>query len=213
MSEDDDKTRIIGRRVSHSQDARNETDDEKTRIMRSSASVSADFATSAPTRIFSGDGSNVGAQPDSAAKEVAADQKTVLFRARSGAAAGEHPVTGDGNAFSPVVGWVVIIEGPGKGNSFNLGYGVNHIGRDQGQRVSLPYGDAGISREKHVSVVYDQKNRKFFIQQGHGSGLAYEQGDPVLQPVQLRGNERISLGSTTLVFIPFCNSDFDWEDA
>ena len=29
----------------------------------------------------------------------------------------------------PVVGWVVIIEGPGKGRSLELGMGANHVGR------------------------------------------------------------------------------------
>src|SRR5579863_6049785 len=29
----------------------------------------------------------------------------------------------------PVVGWVVVVDGPGKGNALPLGYGMNEIGR------------------------------------------------------------------------------------
>lgn len=201
MNEDDDKTRIIGRRALPQQDIGSDSDDEKTRIIRQSSSVSDDLGTSAPTRIFSAD-----------EKQVEADQKTVLFKPNS--SSGKDSGMASGNSVSePVVGWMVIVEGAGKGNSHNLSYGVNQIGRDEKQRISLNYGDSGISRENHVSVVYDQRNRKFFIQQGNGSGLAYLHGEPILQPLKLEGYERIVIGSTTLAFIPFCNSEFDWEDA
>ena len=49
----------------------------------------------------------------------------------------------------PTVGWVVVINGPGKGRSLPLGYGMNKIGRDATQRIALDFGDKEISRENH----------------------------------------------------------------
>ncbi len=41
----------------------------------------------------------------------------------------EGGAAGAGFAEDPVVGWVVVIKGPGRGTSVPLGYGMNSIGR------------------------------------------------------------------------------------
>jgi len=111
-----------------------------------------------------------------------------------------------------VVGWLVIVDGPGKGIGLALGYGWNSIGRGEDQRVRLDFGDGEISRETHCAVAYDGKNRKFFIQHGGGRNLTYLGDDPVLAPQELQANARISLGRTSLQFVPFCGGSFDWAD-
>jgi hypothetical protein len=113
-------------------------------------------------------------------------------------------------AKQPVVGWLVIINGPGRGESITLGYGLNSIGRAGEERVSLDYGDEEISREKHALLTYDPKGRKFYLQHGGGINLTYIGNDPVLQTVELKGGEVISIGKTELSFVPFCGQNFDW---
>lgn len=111
-----------------------------------------------------------------------------------------------------VVGWLVILEGPGKGRSVQLGYGLNSIGRGIDQRVRLDFGDSQISRSTHCSIAYDLKNRKFFLQHGEAQNLTYLADQPVLSPVELTDKAIISLGGTTLQFIALCGADFDWQD-
>lgn len=112
----------------------------------------------------------------------------------------------------PVVAWLVIMNGPGKGNSLTLGYGANSIGRSDSERVSLNFGDEEISRESHSIITFDPKSRRYFIQQGTGKNLTYLDEQPVLAPTELSGHNVIALGNTTLRLVPFCDKDFDWQD-
>ncbi len=113
-------------------------------------------------------------------------------------------------AAEPVVGWLVVVDGPGRGHSLKLGYGMNGIGRGDAERVSLDFGDEEISRHGHAMLTYDTKGRKFYIQHGGGTNLTYLGEVPVLQPYELKGREIISIGNTKLCFIPFCGADFEW---
>ena len=112
----------------------------------------------------------------------------------------------------PVVGWLVVIDGPGKGKSVQLGYGMNSIGRSPEERVALIFGDEEISRKGHAAIVYDPRGRKFYIQHGDGTNLTYIGDAPVLQPTELKGWEHVSIGRTKLMFVPFCSQQFDWQD-
>lgn len=112
----------------------------------------------------------------------------------------------------PVVGWVVIVKGPGQGASISLGYGMNGVGRASAERICLDFGDEQISRTQHATITYDPRGRKYFVAHGGGKNLTYLGEDPVLVPVELKGGEEIVIGETTLRFVPFCGEDFDWRD-
>ena len=134
--------------------------------------------------------------------------KTVLVRPSGGSRSEPSQGSQDG----PVVGWLVVVEGPGKGESRNLGYGVNAIGRDASNRVRLDFGDAGISRVKQAMVTYDSRNRAFYVQHGESNNLSYLNNEPVLAPAKLSSRDRIRIGNDTeLLFIPLCGSEFEWE--
>lgn len=123
------------------------------------------------------------------------------------------PVVKMGDAMSnPVVGWLVIINGPGKGYILQLGYGMNGIGRSQTEQVCLDFGDEEISRTQHAIVTYDPRGRKFYVQHGGGKNLSYLGEKPLLIPTELHGGEEILLGQTTLRFVPLCGENFDWQD-
>lgn len=113
----------------------------------------------------------------------------------------------------PVVGWLVIVEGPGKGRSVQLGYGSNSLGRGATDRVKLDFGDDQISRNGHAVVTYDPRGRKFYVQHGGGTNLTYLGDDPVLAPTELPAQGRIGIGNTVLRFVPFCGTEFDWQDS
>ncbi len=151
--------------------------------------------------------------------EAADDDSTRIYRPQR-ADAGSASAAGASSArpqeldyaADPVVGWLVIIDGPGKGKSLNLGYGMNSIGRDANERVSLNFGDEEISRNGHAQLSYDPRGRKFYFQHGGGANLSYVGDVPVLQPTVLTGGEILLIGKTVLRFAPFCGPEFDWQD-
>ena len=139
------------------------------------------------------------------------DPETKIFRPKKASASSEESAgSSDSVADELVVGWLVVVEGPGKGTSHPLGYGVNSIGRGAEERVSLNYGDNEISREKHASITFDHKNTRFYLQHGGGTNVIYIGDDPVLQPVELTGREVIGIGDTKVCFVPFCDKSFSW---
>lgn len=132
---------------------------------------------------------------------------------RRGSASEDEGAAGGDSMDDPVVGWVVVVDGPGRGTSLPLGYGMNSIGRSKGERICLDFGDEQISRSRHAVITYDPRGRKYFVQHGGGRNLTYLGGDqPVLTPVELKGGEEIVLGETKLRFVPFCGESFDWQD-
>lgn len=140
----------------------------------------------------------------------AADPKTKLVRrsSKGAPAADADDQSGEG----PVVGWLVVVEGPGRGKALTLGYGMNSLGREPGNRVSLPFGDEEISRNKHATVTYDPRGRKFYLQHGESSNLTYIGEDPVLAPTELKSGDSIRLGGETVLrFVPLCGDDFSWD--
>ena len=113
---------------------------------------------------------------------------------------------------SQVVGWVVVLRGPGKGASREIGYGNNPVGRSREAAINLDFADETISREKHCVLTYDPKSRQYFISPGESRNLVYLNDTPVLAPTVLSAGDKLGLGKTLLSFVPFCGADFDWED-
>lgn len=113
----------------------------------------------------------------------------------------------------PVVGWVVVIAGKGKGQSFTLVTGVNSIGRDVDQHIALNCGDEKISRKQHALITYEPNAHVFYLQNGMGSNLTYldHATNVVLQPTILQSGQCILIGDTILKFVALCSADFDWH--
>jgi hypothetical protein len=111
----------------------------------------------------------------------------------------------------PVVGWLVVVEGRGKGRSLEIGIGANPIGRDEGQKLRVDFGDRHISREKHAILIFDPRSNRFFLQSGDVRNLTYVGDDLVLSPVELVGGETILVGETKFRFVPLCGAQFRWS--
>jgi len=112
-----------------------------------------------------------------------------------------------------VVGWLVVVAGPGRGNFAPIYDGGNSIGRDPDQRIRLNFGDETISRSAHAYISYDYMERRFSIRDGGKSNLVRLNKTPVLQPVELKTGDRVSIGRTEFAFVGFCGPDFDWQEA
>jgi len=134
----------------------------------------------------------------------------LLFRSSSSKNA--EPIITKDAMTDPVVGWLVIVDGPGKGHALQLGYGMNSIGRSQHERLCLNFGDEGVSRNQHAIITYDPRGRKYYVQHGGGKNITYLDDKPLLVPTELQGGEHILVGKTTLRLVPLCGEHFDWQD-
>lgn len=113
---------------------------------------------------------------------------------------------------APVVGWLVIVKGPGIGRSYPIAAGMNVVGRGEAANVRLPDVDRQLSRS-HARIAYDPRSRGFKISAGEGRNLTYVNGEMLDQSRLLEGAELIEFGDATHVrFVPFCGPHFDWSD-
>lgn len=114
---------------------------------------------------------------------------------------------------APVVGWLVVIDGPGKGNFRPVFPGSNTLGRLSSQRIPIDFGDDTISGEKQAFLVYDARKRHFqLVPNLEKSNLIHLNESAVLSNTELKAKDRLTVGQTTLLFMPLCGEDFDWVD-
>lgn len=116
----------------------------------------------------------------------------------------------DSAAPSPVVGWLVCIEGPVRGADYRIHAGYNYIGRDSGDiRIR---GDAQISRQNHAMIAFDESDCSYFVGPSAGRNLIKVNGKTVLNAVQIQNYDVISIGSTKLIFVALCGEAFTWHE-
>lgn len=135
----------------------------------------------------------------------------------SGATLKTRVFMGDTNATTdehyPVVGWLVVMQGKGKGHDFRLIQGENRIGRGEDMEVCLDFGldsDDTVSRDAHAIVVYDSNSNEFFVERGNSRNLPLLNGSTIRRDQNLSPGDIIRLGDTELQFIAFCNDKFKW---
>lgn len=110
----------------------------------------------------------------------------------------------------PVVGWLVCIEGTNKGRDYRLHSDLNKLGRAPNMDVCIE-GDETISRENHCQIAFSPRSKSFSIIPGTGRNLIYLNGQDVLSAMPLKAYDRLDLGESSLLFLPFCTDKFDWE--
>jgi hypothetical protein len=111
----------------------------------------------------------------------------------------------------PPTGWLVAIEGPGKGTVLTVGIGNNGVGRGDEPRVTIPFNDNEISRGQSFSIVYDPKHRRYYLLPGSGKTLVYFDEQPVLERLDIKSGMSFQVGQTTFRFVALCDESFDWQ--
>lgn len=129
------------------------------------------------------------------------DQKTVgIF---------QHSISGT-KGTQPVVGWLVGIQGECLGQSFQLREGKNFIGRGEDMDIVIR-GDLAVARHRHACVIFEPRAGIFYAQPGESHELFYLNDNVVLNSEILKDHDVITLGETSLMFIPLCGLDFSWD--
>ena len=109
------------------------------------------------------------------------------------------------------LGWLVLIDGPGRGASYTITPGLSTIGRDCEQTIALDFGDASISRERHASVAYDEQDNCVYVGHGGKANIVRLNDKPLLSTEELKDGDLIKLGKTTLLYVAFCKDGFSWS--
>ena len=100
-----------------------------------------------------------------------------------------------------IVGWLVVVEGPGTGKRLAVRTGTNAVGRDrQSNRIVLDFGDEFVSRTGHAIIVHDAAQRRFRLIDGGKANRIRLNGRDVAQEAVLAADDRITVGSTVMKF-------------
>jgi hypothetical protein len=113
----------------------------------------------------------------------------------------------------PVVGWLVVVGGPGLGSHRPIYEGNNTVGRSATQRIPIDFGDDTISSEEQAYIRYDSSERSFlFVPNLSKTNVVSVNDRRPTGAVALSAMDVITMGRTQLVFVPFCGPEFDWSE-
>ncbi|MGL4396560.1 MAG: FHA domain-containing protein [Hyphomicrobium sp.] len=136
----------------------------------------------------------------------AADPKTQLVR-------GRQAIARDTFAQDPVVGFLVVVGGPGLGAFRPVYEGNNTVGRAGGNRITFDFGDETISADAQAYIRYDSTDRSFlFVPNLAKTNIVSVNEKRPTGAVELKAMDVITLGRTQVAFLPFCGSEFDWSE-
>ena len=110
-------------------------------------------------------------------------------------------------------GWLLVVEGDGRGHCFGLTSGLNQVGRGAENSIQLDFGDTAVSRKNHFAVVFDEEERKFVLGHGGKSNIIRLNGKAVISNEDLADGDQIKVGGTVLQLKTLCGEDFDWTQA
>jgi hypothetical protein len=138
--------------------------------------------------------------------QQASDAKTQALR-------GKPKVLRNGFHSDPVVGWLVVVGGPGLGAFRAIYEGNNAIGRGKEQRIPIDFGDTTISSEEQAYIRYDSMDRSFlFVPNLSKTNIVAINDKRPTGAVKLELMDVITMGRTQLAFVPFCGEEFDWSE-
>ena len=109
------------------------------------------------------------------------------------------------------VGWVVCIKGNMLGESFPIREGENRIGRSTAMDIILLY-ENSVSREDHASIQYDSRQRTFTLCIKKQECYVAVNQKEISRDTLLSNRDRITIGECVLVFVPFCDKTFGWNE-
>lgn len=113
--------------------------------------------------------------------------------------------------FEPVVGWLVVVEGPERGRDYRIVPGRNSIGRDPSAEVAIE-GDELMSKD-HAVLYYYAENNQFYIEDNrskHGTFMVPGK-ELIAERRRIEDGNRIKVGQTVFILKTLCGSEFTWE--
>jgi len=108
-----------------------------------------------------------------------------------------------------VVGWLVGLDGPVRGESFPLRIGRNILGRDR--RSDVVVNDDQASAH-HADLVFRPEERRFILMDHNSTNGTFVNELEIEPRRDLIGNDVVRIGSHRFLFTPLCNETFYWDE-
>jgi len=122
-----------------------------------------------------------------------------------------HEDVADFDETQEIFGWLVIVEGPGRGQSFPLHKEVTRIGRGTDLDVSLNFGDPYISRSAHVTVHLERERNLVAVRFENKSNPVSLDGKDLSGIQLLKHKSRLTIGQTLLRFVKIDDHEAFWS--
>jgi hypothetical protein len=108
-----------------------------------------------------------------------------------------------------VVGWLVGLSGPSRGESFPVRMGRNVLGRDK--RSDIVIHDEQASSH-HADLVFRPEERRFILMDHNSTNGTYVNEQEIEPRRDLAAKDVIRIGAQKFLFTPLCHDGFHWDD-
>lgn len=108
-----------------------------------------------------------------------------------------------------VVGWLVALDGPLRGDSFEIRMGRNVIGRDR--RSDIVINDDQASAH-HADLVFRPEERRFILMDHNSTNGTYVNEAEIEPRRDLADRDVVRIGSHRFLFAPLCRDGVHWDD-
>lgn len=116
------------------------------------------------------------------------------------------------NISSPVVGWLVCVQGELFGRGMSLVDGRTRIGSSVEMEIRL-VNDRNIERINHAVIMFRSSSKEFLLLGEESQGMVYVNGKSYgNKNVKIQNRDFIQVGNTIFRFVPLCGNDFDWSN-
>ena len=117
-------------------------------------------------------------------------------------------ISPDGAPARYVVGWLVGLSGPSRGESFAVRIGRNVLGRDR--RSDIVVNDDQASSH-HADLVFRPEERRFILMDHNSTNGTYVNEVEIEPRRDLIAKDIIRIGSHRFLFMPLCDENFYWD--
>ena len=112
----------------------------------------------------------------------------------------------------PVAGWLVVLDGPARGQDLRLGEGRNFLGVDAAGNPAVLDANSPLAVRRGI-VVYDPQDNNWCALPGSSNELCTLNGKSLIEKMPLTAGDTFAVGGAQLRFVLLCGPEFNWNAA
>lgn len=112
----------------------------------------------------------------------------------------------------PVTGWLVVLDGPARGQDLRLGEGRSFLGVDAAGNPAVLDANSPLAVRRGI-VVYDPQDASWCALPGSSNELCTLNGKSLIEKMPLAAGDTFAVGGAQLRFVPLCGPEFNWNAA
>ena len=109
-------------------------------------------------------------------------------------------------------GWLVVLDGPARGQDLRLGEGRNFLGVDAAGDPAVLDANSPLAVRRGI-VVYDPQDNNWCALPGSSNELCTLNGKSLIEKMPLTAGDTFAVGGAQLRFVPLCGPEFNWNAA